>query len=88
MTAVVAVMHIFCETKLNSPDAKAKTSAKKAKLGPKSKKISQNWHETHLEEVKQPPNNASKRLLVKKKTIRVLLDTGLSGDFFFIEKKI
>jgi hypothetical protein len=38
MTAVVAVMHIFGETKRNSHNAKAKTSAKEAKLGPKSKK--------------------------------------------------
>jgi hypothetical protein len=38
------------------------------------------------EEVQQPPNNASKRQLVKKKTIRVLLDTGLSGDLLFLEK--
>jgi hypothetical protein len=40
----------------------------------------------HLEEVQQPPKDASKRLLVKKKTIRVLLDTGLSGDLLFLEK--
>ncbi len=34
-TTVVTVMHIFGETKRNSPNAKAKISAKKAKLGPK-----------------------------------------------------
>jgi hypothetical protein len=36
---VVAAMHIFGETKSNSPKANAKNSATKAKLGSKSKKI-------------------------------------------------
>jgi hypothetical protein len=67
VTMVVAIMHIFGETKCNSPNAKAKISAKKAKLGPKSKKIGINQLETHLEEVQQPPNNASKRLLAKSR---------------------
>jgi hypothetical protein len=31
-------------------------------------------------------NDTSERLIVKQKTIRVLLDTGLSGDLLFIEK--
>ncbi len=39
-----------------------------------------------LEEVQQPPQDASERLLVKRKTITVLLDTGLSGDLFFLGK--
>jgi hypothetical protein len=42
VTTVVAVMHIFGETKSNSPNAEAKISAKKAKLGSKSKKIGLN----------------------------------------------
>jgi hypothetical protein len=40
----------------------------------------------HLEEVQRPPKDASERLLIKKKTIRVLLDTVLSGDLLFLEK--
>ncbi len=86
MTAVVLVMHIFGETKCNSPTTKAKISAKKAKLGPKSKKLGLNQSETLLKEGQQPLNNSSKRLLVKKKTIRVLVYTGLSGDLLFLEK--
>jgi hypothetical protein len=39
-----------------------------------------------LKEAQQPPDDARKRLLVKNKTIRVLLDTGLSGDLLFLEK--
>jgi hypothetical protein len=40
--AVVAVMHIFVETKRTSPNAKAKISAKKAKLRSKLKLIGPN----------------------------------------------
>jgi hypothetical protein len=35
LEAVVAVMHIFGEPESNSPNANAKTSAKKAKVGSK-----------------------------------------------------
>jgi hypothetical protein len=34
VNGVVVTMHMFGETKCNSPNAKAKISAKKAKLGP------------------------------------------------------
>ena len=34
----------------------------------------------------EPANNTSERLIVKQKTIRVLLDTGSSGDLLFIAK--
>jgi hypothetical protein len=40
----------------------------------------------YLEKVQRPTSNASKGLLVKNKPIRVLLDTGLSEDFLFLEK--
>ncbi len=33
-----------------------------------------------------PPKDTSKRLIVKQKAIRVLLDTGSSGDLLFLEK--
>jgi hypothetical protein len=41
----------------------------------------------HLNGAQWPPEDASKRLLVKHKTIRVLLDTGSSGDLLFLEKE-
>ncbi len=40
----------------------------------------------HLNGLSKPISNVSKRLIVKQKTIRVLLDTGLSGDLLFIKK--
>jgi hypothetical protein len=33
-----------------------------------------------------PPKDTSKRLIVRQKAIRVLLDTGSSGDLLFLEK--
>jgi hypothetical protein len=38
VTTVVAVMHIYGNTKSNLPNTSAKTSAKKTKLGTESKK--------------------------------------------------
>jgi hypothetical protein len=32
--------------------------------------------------------DANKKLLVRKKTIRVLLDTGSSGELLFMEKRV
>jgi hypothetical protein len=34
----------------------------------------------------KPVSNVTERLIIKQKTIRVLLDTGLSGDLIFIKK--
>jgi hypothetical protein len=39
-----------------------------------------------LKKAKPPPKDTSKRLIAKHKTIRVLLDTGSSGDLLFLEK--
>jgi hypothetical protein len=35
-----------------------------------------------------PPKDTSERLIVKNKTIRVLLDTGSSGDLLFWKKDL
>ena len=45
-----------------------------------------NPKKTHLKRLYEPDNNASKRLLVKQKTIRVLIDAGSNGDLLFIKK--
>jgi hypothetical protein len=79
VTVEVVVMHMFGETKSNSPNTNAKIRGSKLGL---------NRPKTHLEEVQWPPKEAIKGLLVNRKTIRVLLDTGLSGDLFFLEKRI
>ncbi len=86
MTTVVAVMHIYGKTKSNLPNTSAKNSAKKTKLGSNLKKLGLNQPKTRLKGAQWPLEDASERLLVKHMTIRVLLDTGSSGDLLFLEK--
>jgi hypothetical protein len=40
----------------------------------------------HHDDLSKSVNDTSKRLIAKQKTIRVLLDTGSSGDLFFVRK--
>jgi hypothetical protein len=84
---VVMVMHIYGNTKSNLPHTSAKNCAKKTKLGSKLKKLGLIQPKTHLKGAQQPPEDASKRLLVKHKTIKVLLDTGSSEYLLFLYKK-
>ncbi len=63
-----------------------KISAKKTKLESKSKKLDLKQSKKGLKEAEPPPKDTSKRLMTKHKTIRVLLDTGSSGDLLFLEK--
>jgi hypothetical protein len=87
VTVVVLVMHLYGNTKIRSINDNAKTSAKKTKLESKSKKLDLNRSKKSLKEADLPPKDSSERLIVKHKTIRVLLDTGSSGDIFFLEKE-
>ncbi len=86
MTAVVAVVHLYGDSEIKLINTIAKNSAKKTKLGSKSKKLGLDRSKKHLKEALPPPEDASKRLIVKHKTIRVLLDTGSSGDLLFLKK--
>jgi hypothetical protein len=83
VTGVVAVMHLYGNAKRRSIDENAKISAKKTKLVSKSKKLDLKQSKKCLKEADPPPKDTSKRLIVKHKTIRVLLDTGSSGDLLF-----
>ncbi len=47
------------------------------------KKLSLKRSKIGLEEAEPPPKDTSKRLMAKHKAIRVLLDTGSSGDLLF-----
>jgi hypothetical protein len=86
VTAVVAVMHLYGDAKSSSINANSKISAKKTKLESKSKKLDLNLSKKRPNEAQPPPKDTSKRLIAKHKTIRVLLDTGSSGDLLFLEK--
>ncbi len=83
---VVAVMHLYGNNKSNSITTSAKNSAKKTKIGSTLKKLGLNWSKKHLKEAQPPLEAASERLTVKHKFIRVLLDTGSSGDLLFLKK--
>jgi hypothetical protein len=81
VSTVVAIMHLYDNAKSSSINANAKISAKKTKLGCKSKKVDLNLSENFPKEAQLPPKDTSKRLIAK-----VLLDTGSSGDLLFLEK--
>jgi hypothetical protein len=83
---VLAVMHLYGNAKSRSINNYAEISAKKNKFESKSKKSGLNWSNKCLKEANPPPKDTSVRLIVKHKTIRVLLDTGSSGDLLFLEK--
>jgi hypothetical protein len=86
VTVVVAAMHVYGTAKGSSINSNAKVSTEKTKLESKSKKLDLNWSKKCLKEADQPPKDTSERLIAKQKTIRVLLDTGSSGDLLFLEK--
>ncbi len=50
------------------------------------KKKHRNSAKSHQIGLDEPAKDASEGLIVKKKTVRVLLDTGSSGDLLFIRK--
>jgi hypothetical protein len=86
VTAVVMVMHLYGNTTNRSISNNAKISAKKTKLESKLKKLDLKQSKKGLKEAKPPPKDTSNRLVDKHTTIRVLLDTGSSGDLLFLEE--
>jgi hypothetical protein len=86
VTAVVAVMTVFSKKHINSTTLGPSKNA----LGPKSKKLALNKAILKLKKALNcaqiVPQSASKGLIAKNKTIRVLLDSGLSGDLLFLKK--
>ncbi len=74
MTAVVAILKVFGD----------KSNSCNFKLLIKKKYLNQS--NKHLNGLNKPVSNVRERLIVKQKIIRVLLDTGLSGDLLFIKK--
>jgi hypothetical protein len=79
-------MHLYGNAKKRSINNNAKISAKKTKLESKSMKLDLNQSKKCLKEANPPPKDTSERLIVKHKTISILLDTGSSGDLLFLEK--
>jgi hypothetical protein len=82
VTVVVAILKVF-GGKSNSRNSKLLIKPNKW-LNSKKKDLNQS--NMHLNGLSEPVSNVSKRLIFKEKTIRVLLDTGSSGDLLFIKK--
>jgi hypothetical protein len=83
---VVAVINLYGNTTSQLISDKAKISAKKTKLKSKMKELDLKGSKIGLEEAEPPPKDTSKRMIAKHKAIRVLLNTGSSGDLLFLEK--
>ena len=86
MTAVVARRKVFGDKINNSRKANLKKLLNKPNKWLNSKNKALNRPKKHLKRLHESIDDASKGLLVKQKTITVLLDTGLSGDILFIKK--
>ncbi len=86
MTAVVAIMKIFSKNFINlrNPNSGKKSIKSNKRLNLKKKH--QNSAKLHQIGLNEPAKDASEGLIVKKKSIRVLLDTGSTGNLLFIRK--
>jgi hypothetical protein len=86
VTAVVAILKVFGDKPNNSRNANPGKSLNKPNKWLNSKKKGLNRSSKHLGKFSKLSSDTSKRLIVKQKTIRVLLDTGSSGDLLFVAK--
>ena len=86
MTAVVAILKVFGGNTCNSRNANPGKLLNKPNKRLNSKKKHLNRSIKRPNELNESVSDISERLIVKQKTIRVLLDTGLSGDLLFVRK--
>jgi hypothetical protein len=86
VTAVVTLLKVIGEKLYNSRNANLGKLLSKPKKWLNLKIKDLNRSPKHLCGFHEPANDASERLVVKQKTIRVLLVTGSSGDLLFIAK--
>ena len=80
VTAVVAILKVFGEKPNNSRNTNPGKLLSKPNKWLNSKKKGLNRSSKHFGGFREPANNASERLVVKQKTIRVLLNPGSIGD--------
>jgi hypothetical protein len=86
VTAVVGILKVFGDKICNSRNANPGKLLNKPKKGLNSKKRHLNRPLKCHDGLSKSVSDTSKRLIVKQKTIRVLLDTGSSGDLLFVRK--
>ena len=86
MTAVVAILKVFGGNTRNSRNANPRKLLNKPnkRLNSKKKHLirSLKCHDDLSESI----SDTSERLIIKQKTMRVLLDTGSSADLLFVRK--
>ncbi len=88
VTAVVAILKVIGFNTRNSRNANPWKLLNKPNKRLNSKKKHLNRSLKRPNELKESVTDISKRLIVKQKTIRVLLDTGSSGDLLSCEKDL
>jgi len=86
VTAIVAILKVVGGNTRNSRSANPGKLLKKPNKRLNSKKKHVNRSLKRHDDLSESVSNTSERLIVKQKTIRVLLDTGSSGDLLFIQK--
>ena len=86
MTAVVAILKVFGDNTRNSRNANPGKLLNKPNKRLNSKKKHLNRSLKHHDDFSESISDTSERLIVKQKTIRVLLNTGSSGDLLFVRK--
>ncbi len=87
MTLVVVILKVFGDKIGNSRNANPEKLLNKPNKRLNSKKRHLNRPLKCYDGLRESISDTSKRLIVKQKTIRVLLDTGSSGDLLFIRKR-
>jgi len=86
VTAVVAILKIFGDNIHNSRNTNPEKLLNKPNKRLNLKKKHLNRSLKHHNELSESVGDTSERPIVKQKTIRVLLDTGSSGDLLFVRK--
>jgi hypothetical protein len=86
VTAVVAILKVFGDNTRNSRSSNPGKLLIKPNQRLNLKKKHLNRSLKHPNELNESISDISERLIVKQKTIRVLLDTGSSGDLLFVRK--
>jgi len=86
VTAVVAILKVFGDNIHNSRNANPGKLLNKPNKRLNLKKKHLNRSLKHHNKLRESVSNTSEILTVKQKTIRVLLDTGSSGELLFVRK--
>ncbi len=84
VTAIIAILKVFGDNTYNSRSANPGKLLNKPNKRLNSKRKHLNRPLKRHNGLSESVSDTSERLIVKQKTIRVLLDTGSSGDLLFI----